>query len=456
MSRWTVVFFGERRILPTVYLVCQLKGRGRSSLFECELPFDHKTLHLELEDKNFAGVMEGHQNEFKTTKSQEELVEESLANPYGSPSLEGLCAGKKDIVIISSDHTRPVPSRVTMPILLHHIHAAAPEARVRILVATGMHRPSTHEELVNKYGEEIVANEEIVMHVATDDSMMKKIGTLPSGGECIINKIAADCDLLLAEGFIEPHFFAGFSGSRKSVLPGIASYKTIMYNHNGQFVNDSHSRAGNLCHNHVSEDMFAAAEMAHLSFVLNVVLNGKHEVIGSFAGDIHKAHKAGCEFVKSLAGVEPVECEIAITTNGGYPLDQNIYQAVKGMCAAEATLPEGGVIIDVAGCADGHGGEGFYHNIADNDPAEFERACIDRPKDETLPDQWTSQIFARILAHHPVIMVTDLCDHQMLKDMHMTPVNTIEEALKLAFEMKGADAKVAVIPDGLGVVVAQH
>lgn len=143
-------------------------------MFECELPFDHKTLHLELEDKNFAGVMEGHQNEFKTTKSQEELVEESLANPYGSPSLEELCAGKKDIVIISSDHTRPVPSRVTMPILLHHIHSAAPEARVRILVATGMHRPSTHEELVNKYGEEIVANEEIVMHVATDDSMMKK------------------------------------------------------------------------------------------------------------------------------------------------------------------------------------------------------------------------------------------------------------------------------------------
>ena len=208
-------------------------------MFECELPFDHKTLHLELEDKNFAGVMEGHQNEFKTTKSQEELVEESLANPYGSPSLEELCAGKKDIVIISSDHTRPVPSRVTMPILLHHIHSAAPEARVRILVATGMHRPSTHEELVNKYGEEIVANEEIVMHVATDDSMMKKIGTLPSGGECIINKIAADCDLLLAEGFIEPHFFAGFSGSRKSVLPGIASYKTIMYNHNGQFGNGS-------------------------------------------------------------------------------------------------------------------------------------------------------------------------------------------------------------------------
>ena len=147
-----------------------------------------------------------------------------------------------------------------MPILLRCIHAAAPHARVRILVATGMHRPSAHEELVNKYGEDIVANEEIVMHVAKDDSMMKKIGALPLGSECIINTVAADADLLLAEGFIEPHFFAGFSGSRKSVLPGIASYKTIMYNHNGQFVNDSHLRAGNLKHNHVNEDMFAAAE----------------------------------------------------------------------------------------------------------------------------------------------------------------------------------------------------
>ena len=422
-------------------------------MFQTEVPYDHATKTVRLDERNLAGVLQGHQNGFKTDKSQTELVEEALATPYGSPSLEELCQGKKDIVIISSDHTRPVPSKVTMPVLLKHIHAAAPEARVRILVATGMHRPSTHEELVNKYGEDIVANEEIVMHVAKDDSMMEKIGTLPSGGECIINKVAADCDLLLAEGFIEPHFFAGFSGSRKSVLPGIASYKTIMYNHNGAFINDSHSRAGNLSHNEIHEDMMAAAEMAHLAFILNVVLNGKHEVIGAFAGDIHAAHEAGCAFVDKLAGVDKVACDIALTTNGGYPLDQNIYQAVKGMCAAEATLSEGGVIIAVDGCSDGHGGEGFYHNIADNDPAAFEKACVDRPKDETLPDQWTSQIFAHILAHHPVIMVSDLCDHQMLRDMRMAAVNTVDDALLLAFEMKGDDAKVAVIPDGLGVVV---
>ena len=422
-------------------------------MFEMEVPFDHTTKTVRLEDKNFAGTLVGHQNEFTPDKSQEELVEDALDHPYGSPMLEGLCAGKKVIVIISSDHTCQVPSGVTMPIELRRIHAAAPDARVRILVATGMHRPSTHEELVNKYGEDIVNNEEIVMHVATDDASMEKVGTLPSGGECIINKVAADADLLLAEGFIEPHFFAGFSGSRKAVLPGVSSYKTIMYNHNGQFVNDPNCRAGNLHHNLIHEDMMAAAEMAGLTFILNVVLNGKHEVIGAFAGDIHKAHEAGCAFVEKLAGANKVDCDIAITTNGGYPLDQNIYQAVKGMCSAEATLGEGGVIIDIAGCADGHGGEGLYKNISENDPAEFVRRCVETPKDKTLPDQWTSQIFARILAHHPVIMVTDLCDHDMIRAMHMIPVNTVEEALAKAFELKGTDAKVAVIPDGLGVLV---
>ena len=420
------------------------------------IPYYTSTLDLHVDEANLKAVVTAKMHEYKAGKTEVELVHEALEHPIASPRLRDLAKGKQKVVLVTSDHTRAVPSKITLPILLDEIRQGNPDADITILIATGLHRPTTEEEQRRMFGDAIVDHEKIAINNAFDPDQFIHMGVLPSGADFNVNKLAAECDLLVTEGFIEPHFFAGFSGSRKSVLPGIASYKTIMYNHNGQFVNDSHSRAGNLCHNHVSEDMFAAAEMAHLAFVLNVVLNGKHEVIGSFAGDIHKAHEAGCEFVKSLAGVEPVECEIAITTNGGYPLDQNIYQAVKGMCAAEATLPEGGVIIDVAGCADGHGGEGFYHNIADNDPAEFERACIDRPKDETLPDQWTSQIFARILAHHPVIMVTDLCDHQMIKDMHMTPVNTLEEALKLAFEMKGADAKVAVIPDGLGVVVAQR
>lgn len=423
-------------------------------MFKINVPYDDTTMEVALEDENFAGKLEGKQTNYIPEKPQDQIVEDSLDNPIGQKSLEELVVGKKDIVIISSDHTRPVPSKIITPILLRRIRSANPDARIRILVATGFHRPSTREELISKYGQEIVDNEEIVMHVSTDDSSMKQIGTLPSGGACIINKIAAECDLLIAEGFIEAHFFAGFSGGRKSVLPGIASYKTIMANHSGEFIEDKNSRPGNLSHNLINEDMVYAARTAKLAFIVNVVLNGKHEIIGSFAGDMEQAHKVGCDFVRELASVKKIDCDIAITTNGGAPLDQNIYQAVKGMTAAEATVKEGGVIICCCACGDGHGGEGFYHNIADvKDPREFEELAANTPRLETLPDQWTAQIFARILSHYHVIMVSDQVDEKLVTDMHMQLARTMDEGIEKAYEIMGKDAKVVVIPDGLGVVV---
>lgn len=426
-------------------------------MFKMEVPYDKRIMQISLEDKNLAGVLVGRQSDYVSDKSEKEIVEESLDHVIGSQTLEELAKGKKDIVIISSDHTRPVPSKIIMPILLRRIRSVSPDARIRILVATGFHRPSTKEELIDKYGKEIVENEEIVMHIAKDDNSMKKIGTLPSGGACIINKIAADADLLIAEGFIEAHFFAGFSGGRKSVLPGIASYKTIMANHSGEFINDKNSRTGNLKFNLVHEDMVYAARKAGLAFIVNVVLNGEHKIIGSFAGDMEKAHEKGCDFVRSLACVKRVDCDIAISTNGGYPLDQNIYQAVKGMTAAEATLPEDGVIIMVAGCRDGHGGQDFYDNIANvKDPGEFLEKAIHTPRLETAPEQWTSQILARILVHHKVILVSDLVDPKLVFGLHMELASTVDEALKKAFAFKGKDAKVAVIPDGLGVVVEEQ
>ncbi|MDN6795263.1 MAG: nickel-dependent lactate racemase, partial [Propionibacterium sp.] len=353
-----------------------------------------------------------------------------------------------------SDHTRPVPSHIITPIILRRIRSVAPDARIRILVATGFHRPSTREELVNKYGQDIVDNEEIVMHVSTDDSSVVKIGQLPSGGDCIINRIAVEADLLLAEGFIESHFFAGFSGGRKAVLPGVASYKTIMANHSGEFIDSDKARTGNLAHNPIHEDMLYAARTANLAFILNVVLDGDKKIIGSFAGDMVEAHKVGCDFVAGLAHVDKIPSDITVTTNGGFPLDQNIYQAVKGMTAAEATNKEGGVIIMVAGCADGHGGEGFYHNLADlADPADFLEAAINTPRLETVPDQWTSQILARILVHHHVIIVSDLVDPSLVTDMHMELQPTFEAALASAFASQGEDAKVTVIRDGLSVIV---
>lgn len=292
------------------------------------------------------------------------------------------------------------------------------------------------------------------MHVSTDDSSVVKIGQLPSGGDCIINRIAVEADLLLAEGFIESHFFAGFSGGRKAVLPGVASYRTIMANHSGEFIDSDKARTGNLAHNPIHEDMLYAARTANLAFIVNVVLDGDKKIIGSFAGDMVDAHKVGCDFVAGLAHVDRIPSDITVTTNGGFPLDQNIYQAVKGMTAAEATNKEGGVIIMVAGCADGHGGEGFYHNLADlAEPAQFLEAAINTPRLETVPDQWTSQILARILVHHHVIIVSDLVDPKLVTDMHMEIAPTFEAALASAFASQGEDAKVTVIRDGLSVIV---
>ena len=418
------------------------------------VPYSKTGMDLNIEDKNLLKVLTSKAHDFKPAKSESQLVEDSMDNPIGSKKLEELAVGKKNIVIITSDHTRPVPSKVTMPIILRRIRSVSPNARIRILVATGFHRPSTREELIAKYGEDIVNNEEIVMHKSKDDSSMKKIGTLPSGGECIINKIAAEADLLLAEGFIESHFFAGFSGGRKSILPGIASAKTIMYNHCSEFIDSKNARTGILTDNPIHRDMVYAAKTAKLAFIVNVVIDQDKKVIASFAGDVEDAHKVGCDFVTELSKIDATPADIAISTNGGYPLDQNIYQSVKGMTAAEATCKEGGVIIMIAACNDGHGGQSFYDNIAEaSSPSEILKRVRSVDKGDTVPDQWEFQILARILEKYTVIMVTDQCDPQMIKNMHMKHAYNFDEALKMAYEIKGNDAKVVVIPDGVSVIV---
>jgi lactate racemase len=418
------------------------------------LPYDKKQIPVEIADQNFVGSLVSRVESYRPKLSQQALVEASLDHPIGSPRLEDLVRGKKNIVIISSDHTRPVPSKILTPILLRRIRAAQPDASIKILVATGFHRPSTHEELIDKYGQEIVDREQIVMHISTDDAAMVNIGTLPSGGPCIVNRLAAEADLLLAQGFIEPHLFAGFSGGRKSVLPGIASYKTIMANHCSEFINSPNTRPGILQDNPIHKDMLYAAKAAGLRFIVNVVLNSERNIIASFSGDLEKAHAQGCEFLTSLASVSKVECDVTVVTNGGYPLDQNIYQAVKGLTSAEATNKVGGAIIMVAGLSDGTGGKGFYNNLAQlKSPREFLDRVSHVGRNHTVPDQWESQVLARILDRHHVIMVSDLIKPEIVTTMHMEYANTFDEALRRAYELQGRNARIAVIPDGLAVIV---
>lgn len=419
-----------------------------------QVPYSKHGMSLNIDDKNLEAVLVSKAHDYKSEKSEIEIVKDSLDNPIGTPRLEELAKDKENVVIITSDHTRPVPSRVIMPQILERIRKENPKAKIKILVATGFHRSSTKEELIFKLGEEIVENEEIIIHKSTNDEDMIKMGVLPSGGDFYINKLAAQADLLVAEGFIEPHFFAGFSGGRKSVLPGIASAKTIMYNHCSEFIDSNNSRTGILKNNPIHEDMVYAAKTAKLAFIVNVAIDKDKKVIASFAGDVDKAHKVGCEFVTNLSKIDKVPSDIVVSTNGGYPLDQNIYQAVKGMTAAEATCKDGGVIIMIAACNDGHGGQSFYDNVANAScPKEILENVRNVKKEDTVPDQWEFQILARILDKFTVIMVSDECDPKMITNMHMKHAYNFEEALSLAYEIKGEDAKVVVIPDGVSVIV---
>ena len=364
-----------------------------------------------------------------------------------------LAEGKKNVVLIASDHTRPVPSKILIPPMLSAIRRGNPQAEITILIATGCHRGTLESELINKFGQEIVEKEKIVIHDCADEDNLVTIGRLPSGGVLRINRIAAEADLLISEGFIEPHFFAGFSGGRKSVLPGIAAKETVYWNHNAEFISDPHALTGILEGNPIHQDMIFAARTAKLAFICNVVINSKHQVVGAFAGDCEQAHVAGTQFLKELCQCPKDLADIVITTNGGYPLDQNIYQAVKGMTAAEATCKEGGVIIMVASCDDGHGGESFVKTISEESPAAQILSKIEAtPKKDTMPDQWQSQILARILSKYQVVLVSQ-ADPELVKSMKMHPAKDVPQALEIAEGLLGYEGSVTVIPEGVSAIV---
>ncbi len=420
-------------------------------------PYGKTTVSLDLPEERWAGTLVSAMHEYVPPRSPAELVAEALEHPVGSPRLRELAAGKKKVVIIASDHTRPVPSKVLIPPMLAEIRRGNPEAEITILIATGCHRGTTREELVAKFGEEIVEKERILIHDCDADGDMVSLGALPSGGELIVNRAAAEADLLAAEGFIEPHFFAGFSGGRKSVLPGVASRRTVLYNHNGRFIADPRARTGIVEGNPIHEDMCWAARAAKLAFILNVVINAEKEAVYAVAGDPEQAHRQGRDFLSGRCAVRAVPAEIVITTNGGYPLDQNVYQSVKGMTAAEAAVKEGGVIVMLSQCADGHGGRSFYEAFRDEkDLARMTRRFIDTPPEETAVDQWESQILARILQRASVIFVSD-APEEMIRDMQMIPARSLPEAMEKADALlaeKGIrNGKILAIPDGVSVMV---
>ena len=401
-----------------------------------------------------AAVLRSRVEELKSVKTGLELVETALENPIGSQPLHVLAQGKNTCTIIISDHTRPVPSRDILPPVLKELRKGNPDIKIKLLVATGFHRLTTTAELEAKLGKEIVQREEIVVHDAFAPERNVEIGILPSGAPLVIDRTAVETDLLISEGFIEPHFFAGFSGGRKSVLPGVCDKTTVLGNHCGEFIASEYARTGILEGNPLHRDMVAAAEMAKLAFIVNVIIDEDKKTVAAYAGDFREAHAAGVAFLRKYCEVKAVPGDIVITSNGGAPLDQNIYQCVKGLTAAEASAKEGAVLIMCAGLADGHGGEGFYTSLRDcESPAAHFAQCVATPQNQTIPDQWESQILARILMKHKVIFVSPACRKELLEEMKLHWAPDLDTALAMAKAEKGEDAEITIIPNGVSVVV---
>lgn len=418
---------------------------------EIKIPYGKTNQVIDIDD---CLILESDIQNLTACADENEAVKAAMAAPYGGKTLKELAAGKEKITLIISDHTRPVPSKFIVPHMLKEIREGNPNADITLLVATGCHRGTTVDELVFKLGQDIVDSEKIVVHDCVE-SPLTELGVLPSGAKLVVNSLVAEADLVVSEGFIEPHFFAGYSGGRKSILPGICSRVTVLGNHCAQFIDDEKAVMGVLEGNPINRDMEAAALMAKLAYIVNVIINEEKQIVAAFAGTPIEAHHAGCEY---LAGYCAVKAEkggdIVITSNGGAPLDQNVYQAVKGITTANAACADDAVIIMCAECADGIGGDVFYKALKEcATPTALLEEIRKTPMDETVPDQWQYQILVKIMEKHPILFVAKPELETVINEMKFEYCASLEAAYKRAREIKGEDASVTVIPNGIALVV---
>jgi nickel-dependent lactate racemase len=374
-------------------------------------------------------------------------VREALRHPIGSPPLRDAVPAGARIGIVFSDLTRPSPSRLLVQAILDELPAAA-RGRVTLFNAVGTHRPNTDDELRRMLGPEIAGAFRVVQNSAAATSSQARVGTTSAGHPVWLNRELVACDALVLTGFIEPHFFAGFSGGGKAVMPGMAGLATIMANHSAQMIGNPNATWGVTRGNPVWEEMQEAARMAGPAFLVNVTLNRQRAVAGVFAGDIAAAHAAGCAEVRAHAMTPTSRAhDIVIATNSGYPLDQNLYQAVKGMSAAARIVRSGGAIILAAECRDGIPDHGAYGRMLreSGSPRRFLESLGSRAAEQ---DQWQAQIQAQIQEKAEVHLYSTCLGDGQIKSAWLRPCGDIEATLRELRSRMGPDASIAVLPDG--------
>jgi nickel-dependent lactate racemase len=409
------------------------------------LAFGQGWLPIEFPDGRTTVIEPSHTPGLPDEKS---AVLHALEQPIGALPLLKLITPKTKICILFTDITRATPNDRIIPWLLAHLETVVPRDNITLLNQLGTHRPNTKAELEKMLTPAVVANYRVLNHEPENDDALQQVGVMSDGTPALLNKHALAADLRIVTGFIEPHFFAGFSGGIKGIMPGVGGLRSVMSNHGFRNIGDPNATFGINDGNPLWEELRDIALKAGPSFVLNVTLNEERQITGVFAGDILKAHKVGTEFVRKSA-MQAVEepFDVVVTTNSGYPLDMNLYQGVKGMSAGARIIKPGGTLILAAECSEG---------IPANSPLDKLLRAVSSPEELlgllaqpgfVRAEQWQAQIQAIIQRKARVLVHSKIPD-DVIRSAHLQPCHDIAAEVESCLRDLPPSARVAVLPQG--------
>lgn len=379
---------------------------------------------------------------------QAEAVRNALRRPIRAKPLKELVSASDTVAIVCNDITRPTPYNVILPVLLNEL-GHVPDDKVIVFIATGTHRGNTEAELREMLGTEILARYQIIQNDAADGNSHTLVGTTTCGNDVWMHGQYVNCDVRILTGFIEPHFFAGFSGGGKACMPGLALLNTVLKNHSPQNIDNPMATWGVTRGNPVWEEIREAALMVQPVFVLNVTLNRDKQITAVFAGDLEEAHARGCRFAKASAMVPVKEpYDIVITSNSGYPLDLNLYQSVKGMSAAAQVVKDGGSVIIAADCWDGIPQHGQYGRLLREAESPASLLEVIHRTNRMRQDVWQAQIHARICQKADVYFYSENLSDEQIESAWLTPCHSIESTVDELLTKYGRDASICVLPEG--------
>ncbi|MGB6371449.1 MAG: nickel-dependent lactate racemase [Atribacterota bacterium] len=408
-----------------------------------KLKYGKEEIRLPIEDKNIMEIL--NLKKQKALLNTENRLKDLLKNPIGCPSLRELIFQKKasKILIIVNDITRPTPYEIILPPLLDELHQIGiKKENIIFMVATGIHRSNSQEEIKEMFGENIFSAYKFINHDC-DDPRSKDLGKLKSGNKLWVDPIVSDIDIIITTGVIVPHYFAGFSGGRKSILPGISGRKTIEANHAKMVHSDS--QAGNLKGNPVHQEMQEAAEKVGVDFNINVVTNEHHEIIEIVAGELYKSWLKGVEVCKKTY-LYPIKqkAKVVIASAGGYPKDINVYQAQKALNNAyQATKPRGTIIL-LAECSEGYGEPTFENWIEEaNTPDDI----IKRLNKKFVLGGHKAYSIAKLSKEVEVILISSLPPEKVRK-LFFIPMENISQTIEYIQDKYGKDFQAYILPSG--------